>query len=56
MRAGRGRGISVAMKAFGLGFAELSGVTGARTFHHPANANAIAVNRTMGHADAESEL
>jgi hypothetical protein len=57
VRAGcRGRGISVGMKAFGLSFAELCGVTEVRTFHPPANANAIAVNRTMGYVDAESEL
>ncbi|MEV7236913.1 hypothetical protein AB0N06_24000 [Streptomyces sp. NPDC051020] len=57
VRAGyRGRGISVAMKAFGLRFAELCGVAKVRTFHHPANANAIALNRTMGYVDAEWEL
>jgi hypothetical protein len=52
----RGRGISVAMKACGLSFAELCGVTTVRTLHHPANANAIAMNRTMGYVDAEWEL
>ncbi|MFI7498047.1 GNAT family N-acetyltransferase [Streptomyces sp. NPDC049687] len=49
----RGRGISIAMKAFGMAFARESGATKVRTFHHPANANAIAMNRRLGFVDAE---
>ncbi|MEU6672251.1 GNAT family N-acetyltransferase [Streptomyces sp. NPDC046727] len=54
VRAGyRGRGISIAMKTVGLDFAREYGATRVRTFHHPANANAIAMNRRMGFVDAE---
>ncbi|MFD5074040.1 GNAT family N-acetyltransferase [Streptomyces sp. NPDC058371] len=49
----RGRGLSVAMKTFGMGFAGLCGVRTVRTFHHPANASAIAMNRTLGYIDAQ---
>ncbi|MFF8617618.1 GNAT family N-acetyltransferase [Streptomyces sp. NPDC015350] len=55
VRAGyRGRGISIAMKTFGMGFARQSGAGRVRTFHHPANTNAIAMNRRMGFVDSES--
>ncbi|MFI9243624.1 GNAT family N-acetyltransferase [Streptomyces sp. NPDC053086] len=47
----RGRGISIAMKTVGLRFARECGATRVRTFHHPANANAIAMNRRMGFVD-----
>lgn len=48
----RGRGTSVAMKTYGIGFPGLCGVSTARTLHHPLNACAIAMNRTMGYVDA----
>ncbi|MPY43898.1 hypothetical protein FNH04_29560 [Streptomyces phyllanthi] len=48
----RGRGISVAMKTYGIGFPGLCGVSTVRTFHHPLNVAAIAMNRTMGYVDA----
>ncbi|MEU3825062.1 GNAT family N-acetyltransferase [Streptomyces sp. SID486] len=47
----RGRGISIAMKTLGLRFARECGAARVRTFHHPANANAIAMNRRMGFVD-----
>ncbi|MFG2628245.1 GNAT family N-acetyltransferase [Streptomyces sp. NPDC048473] len=49
----RGRGVSIAMKTFGMAFAGMCGARKIRTFHHPANASAIAMNRTMGFVDAE---
>ncbi|WLQ32076.1 GNAT family N-acetyltransferase [Streptomyces castrisilvae] len=49
----RGRGISIAMKTFGMDFARLCGLHRIRTFHHPANASAIGMNRTMGFVDTE---
>ncbi|MEU1309079.1 GNAT family N-acetyltransferase [Streptomyces cinnamoneus] len=49
----RGRGISLAMKTFGMGFAGLCGVDRVRTIHHPANTGAIAMNRRLGYADAD---
>lgn len=49
----RGRGISIAMKTFGIGFAALCGVSTIRTLHHPANTNAIKMNRRLGYLDAE---
>ena len=48
----RGRGISMAMKTFGIGFAGICGVSTVRTVHHPANSRAIAMNRTLGYVDA----
>ncbi|WP_285564086.1 MULTISPECIES: GNAT family N-acetyltransferase [unclassified Streptomyces] len=51
--AHRGRGISLAMKTFGMRFAAESGVRRIRTFHHPANDSAIGMNRTLGYADTE---
>ncbi|MEE1759932.1 MULTISPECIES: GNAT family N-acetyltransferase [unclassified Streptomyces] len=54
VRAGhRGRGISVAMKTFGIGFAGICGVSTVRTVHHPANSRAIAMNRTLGYVDGD---
>ncbi|TQE32771.1 hypothetical protein Sipo8835_19760 [Streptomyces ipomoeae] len=49
----RGRGISLAMKTFGIGFAGMCGVSTVRTLHHPANVRAIAMNRTLGYVDAD---
>lgn len=49
----RGRGVSIAMKTLGMRFAATCGVRRIRTFHHPANAGAIGMNRTMGYADTE---
>lgn len=48
----RGRGISIAMKVFGIDFARHCEVDTVRTFHHPANASAIAMNRRLGYVDA----
>ncbi|MFD4112058.1 GNAT family N-acetyltransferase [Streptomyces niveus] len=48
----RGRGVSIALKTVGVGFAHLCGVDTIRTFHHPANASAIAMNRRLGYVDA----
>ncbi|MFD4858052.1 GNAT family N-acetyltransferase [Streptomyces atratus] len=49
----RGRGVSIAMKTFGMGFVRMCGARTIRTFHHPANTSAIAMNRTMGFVDAD---
>ncbi|HUZ25500.1 MAG TPA: GNAT family N-acetyltransferase [Streptosporangiaceae bacterium] len=49
----RHRGIAVAMKITGIGFASLCGVNKIRTFHHPANTAAIEMNRRLGYVDAE---
>jgi hypothetical protein len=49
----RGRGISLAMKAFGIGFAGLCGVERIRTIHHPANTSAIEMNRRLGYVYAQ---
>ncbi|MGW0706190.1 GNAT family N-acetyltransferase [Streptomyces sp. NPDC002643] len=49
----RGRGLSLAMKTFGIGFAGMCGVSTVRTLHHPANAHAIAMNRTLGYVEAD---
>ncbi|MFF4324134.1 GNAT family N-acetyltransferase [Streptomyces sp. NPDC001568] len=49
----RGRGLSIAMKTIGTRFAGLYGVHRIRTVHHPANTNAIAMNRKMGYVDAD---
>ncbi|MFD3325439.1 hypothetical protein [Streptomyces sp. NPDC058701] len=51
--AHRGRGVSIAVKAPGVGFAGLCGVGRVRTVHHPANVRAVAANRTPGYVDAE---
>ncbi|MEV5434237.1 GNAT family N-acetyltransferase [Streptomyces sp. NPDC052701] len=48
----RGQGISIAMKTFGMAFVKECGASRVRTFHHPANASAIAMNRKMGFVDA----
>ncbi|MFF8645790.1 GNAT family N-acetyltransferase [Streptomyces sp. NPDC015345] len=47
----RGRGLSLAMKTVGMGFAGLCGVDKVRTFHHPANTAAIQMNRRLGYVD-----
>ncbi|MGW7318616.1 GNAT family N-acetyltransferase [Streptomyces sp. NPDC054865] len=49
----RGRGLSIAMKTIGTRFAGLHGARQIRTVHHPANTNAIAMNRKMGFVDAD---
>ncbi len=52
VRAGyRGLGLSIAMKTFGMAFVRECGASRVRTFHHPANASAIAMNRKMGFVD-----
>ncbi|MFB7463497.1 hypothetical protein ACFCZ1_08310 [Streptomyces sp. NPDC056224] len=48
----RGRGVSIAMKTLGIGFAGLCGASRIRTVHHRANATVTAMNRKLGHADA----
>lgn len=50
--AWRGRGVSLAMKTLGTGFAGLCGVSRIRTVHHRANAAVIAMNRKLGYVDA----
>uniref|UniRef100_A0AAU2JZU4 Uncharacterized protein n=1 Tax=Streptomyces sp. NBC_00049 TaxID=2903617 RepID=A0AAU2JZU4_9ACTN len=53
VRAGhRGRGLSIAMKTSGTGFAGLCGVGMVRTVHHRANTTVIAMNRKPGYVDA----
>ena len=49
----RGRGISLAMKLLAIRFARSGGYQLLRTFHHPDNANAIAMNRTLGFVDED---
>lgn len=49
----RGRGISLAMKTLGIAFAARRGAPVIRTIHHPANASAIAMNRTLGYVDTD---
>jgi GNAT superfamily N-acetyltransferase len=51
----RRRGIAVAMKVAGIGFAGLCGVHNIRTLHHPANTAAIEMNRRLGYTDADWE-
>jgi RimJ/RimL family protein N-acetyltransferase len=48
----RGRGISIAMKTLGIGFARICDVDRIRTVHHPGNKGAIAMNRRLGYVDA----
>ncbi|QKW50531.1 GNAT family N-acetyltransferase [Streptomyces buecherae] len=48
----RGRGVSLAMKTYGMAFVRECGLPTVRTIHHPANASAIAMNRRMGFVDA----
>ena len=48
----RRRGISVAMKTIGIGFASLCGVDRIRTVHHPSNVAVIEMNRRLGYVDA----
>jgi hypothetical protein len=47
----RGRGISIAMKTFGMRFVRECGASKVRTFHHPLNESAISMNRKMGFVD-----
>jgi GNAT superfamily N-acetyltransferase len=49
----RGKGISVALKLQAIGFTRSSDIRWLRTFHHPDNATAIAMNRRMGFVDAD---
>ena len=49
----RGRGVSLAMKLLAIRFARAHGVRWMRTFHHPGNAPAIAMNRGLGFVEAE---
>jgi hypothetical protein len=48
----RGRGISIAMKTLGIGFARICDVDRIRTVHHPGSKSAIAMNRRLGYVDA----
>jgi hypothetical protein len=47
----RGRGISLALKVLAIGFVGRLGQRWLRTFHHSANATAIAMNRRLGFFD-----
>jgi predicted GNAT superfamily acetyltransferase len=47
----RGRGISLALKVLAIDFVRRSGQRWLRTFHHPANEPAIAMNRRLGFVD-----
>lgn len=47
----RGRGIAMALKLLAIDFARANGLRELRTFHHPANAAIIAMNRRMGFVD-----
>ena len=49
----RGRGVSIAMKLLAIRFARSSGYHCLRAFHHPANENAISMNRRLGFVDDE---
>jgi RimJ/RimL family protein N-acetyltransferase len=50
----RGRGVSLAMKLLAIRFARSRGYHQLRTFHHPENANAIAMNRRLGFVDEDA--
>ena len=41
----------MALKVMGIRFARSSGMPLLRTFHHPDNASAIAMNRRLGFVD-----
>jgi len=51
----RGRGISLAMKLLAIRFVRSSGYRSLRTFHHPHNANAIGMNRSLGFVDEDPQ-
>ncbi len=52
----RGQGISPAMKLLAIGFARSRALHWLRTFHHPDNAAAIAMNRRLGFTDEDRRL
>lgn len=52
----RGRGISLAMKLLAIRFARVRGYRWLRTFHHPANASAIAMSQRLGFVDEQPDL
>ncbi len=52
----RGRGVSLAMKLQAIRFARSHDMRWLRTFHHPANASAIGLNRRLGFADEDPRL
>jgi GNAT superfamily N-acetyltransferase len=52
----RGRGISLALKLLAIRFARSSRYRWLRTFHHPANASAIGMNRRLGFVDEDAQL
>ncbi|MEV0196550.1 GNAT family N-acetyltransferase [Nonomuraea sp. NPDC050691] len=47
----RGKGLSLALKLLAIRFVRSSGYGLLRTFHHPRNASAIAMNRRLGFTD-----
>ena len=49
----RGQGISLAMKLLSIRFARSSEMRWLRTFHHPHNEAAIAMNRRLGFVDTD---
>ncbi|NED94665.1 GNAT family N-acetyltransferase [Phytoactinopolyspora alkaliphila] len=51
LAAYRGRSLALAMKVLAIRFAKDAGVSVLRTFHHPRNASAIAMNRKLGFVD-----
>jgi RimJ/RimL family protein N-acetyltransferase len=51
VRTHRRRGIAVALKLMVIRRARELGVPAIRTFHHPSNEAAIAVNRLLGYVD-----
>lgn len=51
----RGHGISIAMKLLSVRFARSRGYRWLRTFHHPDNASAIAMNRRLGFVDEDPD-
>lgn len=50
----RGQGLSLALKLLVVRFVRASGYRRLVTFHHPRNTSAIAMNRRLGFADADS--
>lgn len=47
----RDQGLSIALKLLAVGFGRSAGMRWLRTFHHPHNAAAIAMNRRLGFGD-----
>jgi len=56
LRSHRRQGLSLALKVLAIDFARTSGMRWLRTFHHPTNFAAIAMNRRLGFVDDLDEL